>query len=53
MCVHLGAAEESLPGFENVLLSLFVGAVTGLLAALPPALALREWIRGLHSIGHG
>jgi hypothetical protein len=48
----LGATEEGIPGFENVLLSLFVGAVVGLFATLPPALALREWIRGLNSLGH-
>ncbi len=48
LCVRVGATEVSLPGFENVLLSLFVGAVVGLVATLPLAAFLRDLCQGFN-----
>jgi hypothetical protein len=35
-----------------MMFSLLVGVAGGLLATLPLALLLQEWIRGLNAIGH-
>jgi hypothetical protein len=52
LCVCWPTKGDALGGFEVLMLSLLTGVVAGLFATLPLALLLREWIRGLDSIGH-
>ncbi len=48
LCVRVGETRTSLPAFENVLLSAFVGAVVGLVATLPLAAFLRDLRQGFN-----
>jgi hypothetical protein len=44
--------DDTLGGFGVMIFSLVVGVTAGLIATLPLALLIQEWIRGLNAIGH-